>query len=109
MRRSPRESSDPPPDCGIQVPRRPHASLKAAVASVVGPVNVLLAGVVQSVWNFQTASWFAAAPRATSGLGAPAGGGNALLGGAGRRPPENTPGLEHRWGAGRPGNILGPA
>src|SRR5258708_33136832 len=94
MRRSPRESSDPPPDCGIQVPRRPHASLKAAVASVVGPVNVLLAGVVQSVWNFQTASWFAAAPRATTGLGAPAGGRSALVRWAGTGPPKETPVVE---------------
>src|SRR5258708_8654751 len=106
MRRSPRESSDPPPDCGIQVPRRPHASLKAAVASVVGPVNVLLAGMVQSVWNFQTASWFAAAPRATSGLGAPAGGGNAPVRGPGRGPPENTPALEDCLVAGRPSHHL---
>src|SRR5258708_10541436 len=106
MRRSPRESSDPPPDGGLQVPRRPHASLKAVVASVVGPVNVLLAGVVQSVWNFKTASWFAAAPRATTGLGAPAGGRSALLRWAGRSPPKKTLVLKHCWVAGRPTNIF---
>ena len=105
MRRSPSESSDVPPNCGMHVPEKPHASLKAAVPSVVGPVKVLLLGVVQSVWNFQTASWFAKAPRATSGLGAPAGGRRPPSRSAGRSPPKNTLVLKHCCVAGWPSNI----
>ena len=52
------------PLCGMQVPPL-HASVKAAVASAVGPVRVVFAGVTQSTWNFQKASSFAAAPRLT--------------------------------------------
>src|SRR2546422_752274 len=51
MRRSPSVSSFwLVPDCGTQVPPPPlHGGVNAAVASVVGPVSVVLAGVVQSV------------------------------------------------------------
>ncbi len=52
------------PACGMHVPPL-HASEYAAVARVVGPVSVVLAGVVQSTWNVQYASWLALAPRPT--------------------------------------------
>ena len=35
-----------------------HASVKAAPATWVGPVNVELAGLAQSTWNFQRLSPF---------------------------------------------------
>ena len=34
----------------------PHTEVNAAVAIVVGPVNVVFAGVVKSVWIFQKPS-----------------------------------------------------
>src|SRR5262249_39027842 len=89
------------PGCGIQVPPR-QASEKAAVGRTVGPVNVLLAGVVQSTWNFQTASWFAAAPSATTGFGAPAGGRMVPSRSAGRRPQKAGLVLKHCWVADAP-------
>src|SRR5689334_19002768 len=43
------------PPCGMQVPDAPQAVVYAATVSVPGPVNVELAGVAQSTWNFQNA------------------------------------------------------
>ena len=40
------------PDCATQVPAL-QAGVYEATVSGVGPVNVVLAGVVQSTWNFQ--------------------------------------------------------
>src|SRR5258708_1658283 len=62
----------------MHVPLVPHASVKAFTASVVGPVNVELAGVVKSTWNFRAAGVWGAARGEGSGLGPPAGGGVAL-------------------------------
>src|SRR5215471_1905464 len=75
MSRSPSESSCVDvPDCGMQVPLLPQASLNAFTASVVGPVNVELAGVVKSTWNWNAASVLALAPSDRSVLGSPEGG-----------------------------------
>jgi len=57
------------PVCGMHVPP-PHASEKAAVARVVGRSG----GVGRcrpSTWNFQNASWLAAAPSAARSWGSP--------------------------------------
>src|SRR3712207_3353970 len=73
------------PDCGMHVPPL-HASLKAATASVLGPVIVELAGVVQSVCIFQTRSEFE--PKLTKYSGAPAGGAVCPSMSAGSTPPK---------------------
>src|SRR5215469_13915221 len=86
MSRSPSESSCcDVPDCGMQVPLLPQASLKEFTASVLGPVNVELAGVVKSTWNWNAASVFALAPSERSVLGSPAGGSMLPSRSAGRR------------------------
>src|SRR3954470_7386956 len=41
------------PDCGMHVPP-PQAGENDATGIVAGPVNVVLAGVAQSTWNFQS-------------------------------------------------------
>src|SRR5437879_2031666 len=57
MRRSPSVSSCwLVLDCGTQVPPPLQGGVEAAVASVVGPVSVVLAELVQSVWKLQYAS-----------------------------------------------------
>src|SRR5689334_8690506 len=40
------------PGCGMQVPPPPHAGVNAATGIFLGPVNVELAGVMKSTWNF---------------------------------------------------------
>src|SRR5262249_60163234 len=81
------------------------AWVNAGVVSTVGPVNVLLAGVVQSTWNFQTASWFAAEPSATTGFGEPAVGRREPSRSAGSRPPKAVLVSKHCWVAERPCSI----
>src|SRR5262249_41281364 len=49
-----------------------HSAVYAATAIAVGPVNVELAGVAKSTWNFQT--WSALVSSATIVLGSPDGG-----------------------------------
>src|SRR5258708_10837444 len=78
----------------MQVPPL-HASVKSAVGRATGPVKVEFAGVVQSTWNFQTASSLGLAPRETRGLGAPNGGWRAPSRSAGTRPLKLLLGVEH--------------
>src|SRR4029077_8011541 len=72
-------------DCGMHVPPPPQAALKDATGMLMGPVNVVFAGVAQSTWNFQRFSLFA--PKFKMSLGAPAGGSVAPSRSDGSRPP----------------------
>src|SRR5262245_52539250 len=73
MSRSPSESSFCwVPPCGTQTPPL-QALVNAVTGMLVGPVNVELAGVAQSTWNFQRLSELA--PMLTRKLGEPFGGG----------------------------------
>jgi hypothetical protein len=55
--RSPSESSFVDvPDCGMHVPVEAHTRVNVGTETVDGPVKVLLAGVVQSTWNFNNPS-----------------------------------------------------
>ena len=58
------------PSCGTQL--LSHARVKAATGIAAGPVNVELAGVVQSTWNFHRSSTVVVKP--TKKAGEPAGG-----------------------------------
>src|SRR5260370_39394867 len=110
MRLSPSEWSVPPPDWGMQVPPSPHASLKAAVVKVVGPVNVLLAGMAQATWNLQTATWFEAkGGRCTSAFGAPGGGRRAPPRAAGGGPPHTRRVWLHWRGARTASGLRAPS
>src|SRR5437773_239225 len=108
MSRSPRVSSCcAVPLCGTQVPPvPPHGSEKAAVARLEGPVSVVLAGVVQSTWKLQYASWLAPEPSATMWLGDPAGGWADPSRSDGRRPPKLEPMLKHCCLAACPVSML---
>src|SRR3954470_6220238 len=83
-----------------------EASEYAAVASVVGPVKVELAGVTKSTWNFQYASVLAVEPRATMNAGDPAGGSRAPSRSEGSTPPNAVVVLKHCCVAAWPASIL---
>ena len=61
----------------------------------VGPVNVELAGVAQSTWNFQDASVVVVLPSAMTVLAAPAGGAAPLSKSAPSSPPKLVEVVKH--------------
>src|SRR5216683_4048055 len=66
MRRSARESSNcGVPACGMHVPPL-QAAVYVATVSVIGPVSVVFAGVVQSTWNFHKARSLLLTPSAST-------------------------------------------
>src|SRR5260221_5913412 len=81
-----------------------HVGANAATGSVVGPVKVEFAGVVQSTWKRQSRRLFV--PNSTIGFGAPAGGGVDPSRSAGRSPPSLVPSVKHCCVAARPASIL---
>src|SRR2546430_17665172 len=88
----------------MHVPLVPHGVVNEATVSDVGPVNVVLAELAKSTWNFQNTSWVLEVPRASCTFGAPDGGAVPSPS-AGRRPPKGVEGWEHCWGAVCPASM----
>src|SRR5262245_20303352 len=88
----------------MHVPPKVQAGVKAATGSVVGPVKLELAGVVQLTWKRQSNRLFV--PNSTIGFGDPAGGGVAPSRSAGSSPPSLEPSVKHCCVAGWPTSIF---
>src|SRR5437660_11979122 len=88
----------------VQVPLAPHAVVKDATVRLVGPVNVVLAELAKSTWNFQNTSWVLEVPRAICRFGSPAGGAVPSTS-AGSRPPKLLEVWKHCWVAVWPASI----
>ncbi len=88
----------------MQVPP-PQACAYEATAMLVGPVNVLFDGVVQSTWNFQNASEVVVFSPTTK-FGEPDGGSVALSRFEGKRPPKLLLVVKHCWVAAVPFSML---
>src|SRR5262249_10887393 len=93
------------PFCGMQVPDAPQAAVYEATVSVVGPVNVELAGVAKSTWNFQNASVVAVVPSATTVFASPAGGAVPPSTSLASSPPNWFEVVKHTWVAVVPASI----
>ena len=92
------------PACGIHVPPPLHAGEKDATGTVVGPVNVVLVGVVQSTWNRHKRRLFV--PKLRTGFGAPPGGEVVPSTSEARRPPYELLSFLHWAVAGWAASIL---
>src|SRR6266700_1349228 len=93
------------PDCGMQVPP-PHASANDVTDKVVGPVNVELAGVTQSTWNFHVASCVDVVPMETWTFDSPAGGAVEPSRSDGSTPPNDVLVEKHCCDAAWPSSIF---
>src|SRR5229473_3944466 len=104
MRRSASESSRfDVPGCWMQVPPL-QASVKAATGTLMGPVRVEFAGVVQLTENRQTVNELL--PKLMNGSGVPDAGRLAAPSrSAGSTPPKLVESWKHCWVAAAPDNM----
>src|SRR5436190_7231414 len=88
----------------MQVPPPLHAVEKEATEIVVGPLSAVLAGVVQSTWNFHSCRLFV--PKLSRKFGDPLGGGVDPSRSDGSRLPKDELRVKHCWVAARPSSIF---